>query len=46
MKVIVIGAGMMARTITFNLAQREEIDEICLVDREVKKAEQIADWLS
>ena len=46
MKLIVIGAGMMARAITFNLAQREEIDEICLVDREVKKAEQIADWLS
>jgi lysine 6-dehydrogenase len=43
---MVIGAGMMARAITFNLAQREEIDEICLVDRKVKKAEQIANWLS
>jgi len=46
MRIMVIGAGMMARAITFNLAQREEIDEICLVDREVKKAEQIANWLS
>ena len=46
MKIMVIGAGMMARAITFNLAQREEIDEICLVDREVKKAERIANWLS
>lgn len=46
MRIMVLGAGMMARAIAFNLAQREEIDEICLVDREVKKAEQIANWLS
>jgi lysine 6-dehydrogenase len=45
-KVLLLGAGMMARAIAYSLARRDAIEEIVVADRERSRAEGIAEWLS
>ena len=42
MKIILIGAGMQAQAIAYNLSSREEVDEIIVADRDLSRAERIA----
>lgn len=44
-RILLIGAGMMGRAIAYDLVRREGIDEILLADRELGRAEAIADWV-
>jgi lysine 6-dehydrogenase len=46
MRILILGAGMMARAIAYDLSLREGIEEIVLADRERARAEGIAGWLS
>ncbi len=45
MRILVVGAGMMARAIAYALVQRKDVKEIVLADREPGRAEAIATWL-
>ena len=45
MRIILIGAGMMGQAIAYNLASRDEVERIVVADRDLSRAEMIAERL-
>ena len=45
MKIILIGAGMMGQAIAYNLSTHDEVEQIVVADRELSRAETLAERL-
>ncbi len=45
MRIILIGAGMMGQAIAYNLASRDEVEQIVVADRDLSRAKMIAERL-
>ncbi len=45
MRILLLGAGMMARAIAYDLLQHEEVTALVIADRERRRAETLVEWL-
>jgi len=46
LKILVAGAGMMARPVAYDLVRQDDVEEVCLVDHEKPKLARIRRWLN
>jgi lysine 6-dehydrogenase len=46
LRVMIVGAGMMARPVAYDLVRQDDVEEVCLVDQEKQRLSRIQRWLN